>query len=119
MSQGPCTRSHLTTHTTPNTALVGSDHLTTVTARAPRDSTTNTWAPMEMASSDHARKVSEPPRILISTSPGPFGPRVAWVRTPTRPTAVGSPSMGARLSSTAYLMQTYCAGDLARRQVTQ
>src|ERR1700760_1677325 len=35
-------------------------------------------------------KVSEPPRILIRTSPGPCWPRVPTVSTPTEPTANAS-----------------------------
>jgi hypothetical protein len=58
----------------------------TSTARAPRDSTTSTVAPRGSGLSDQARKVSEPPRTLTRTSPGPAPPRVATVSTPTRPT---------------------------------
>ena len=64
----------------------GSPHSTTSTVREPRDSMTKTVAPLGSGFSDHARKVSEPPRILMHTSPGPVLPRVATVSTPTRPT---------------------------------
>ena len=63
-----------------------SSHSMTSTARAPRDSMTRTVAPLGSGFSDQARKASEPPRILMSTSPGPSPPRVATVGTPTRPT---------------------------------
>ena len=67
-----------------------SSHSTTSTARAPRDSMTRTVAPLGSGSADQARKFSEPPRILMRTSPGPAPPRVATVSTPTRPTEVSS-----------------------------
>nr|CEL22575.1 hypothetical protein [Kibdelosporangium sp. MJ126-NF4]CTQ89431.1 hypothetical protein [Kibdelosporangium sp. MJ126-NF4] len=62
----------------------------TSTARAPRESTTNTVAPLGSGSSENARNVSEPPRILISTSPGPRPPRVPTTRTPIDPTGESS-----------------------------
>ena len=63
-----------------------SSHSMTSTARDPRDSITKTVAPLGSGFSDQARKASEPPRILMSTSPGPSLPRVPTIRTPTRPT---------------------------------
>jgi hypothetical protein len=62
-----------------------SSHSMTSTARSPRDSTTRTVAPLGSGLSDQARKASEPPRILMSTSPGPSSPRVPTVSTPTQP----------------------------------
>jgi len=67
-----------------------SSHSMTSTARAPRESMTRTVAPLGSGFSDQARKVSEPPRILMRTSPGPALPRVATARTPTEPTAFSS-----------------------------
>jgi len=67
-----------------------SSHSMTSTARAPRDSMTRTVAPLGSGFSDQARKASEPPRILMSTSPGPASPRVATMRTPTEPTQISS-----------------------------
>src|SRR5580704_4214826 len=63
-----------------------SSHSMTSTVRAPRDSMTRTVAPLGSGLSDQAKKASEPPRILMSTSPGPSPPRVPTVRTPTQPT---------------------------------
>jgi hypothetical protein len=71
-----------------------SSHSMTSTARAPRDSITKTVAPLGSGLSDQARKVSEPPRILMCTSPGPASPRVATVRTPTEPTQLSSLATG-------------------------
>jgi hypothetical protein len=68
----------------------GSSHSTTSTARAPRDSMTRTVAPLGSGFSDQARNVSEPPRILMRTSPGPLWPRVPTVRTPTQPIEASS-----------------------------
>jgi hypothetical protein len=67
-----------------------SSHSMTSTARAPRDSITRTVAPLGSGFSDQARKASEPPRILTSTSPGPAPPRVATESTPTQPTQASS-----------------------------
>jgi hypothetical protein len=62
-----------------------SSHSMTSTARAPRESMTKTVEPSGSGLSDQARKASEPPRILMSTSPGPSPPRVPTVRRPTQP----------------------------------
>jgi hypothetical protein len=62
-----------------------SSHSMTSTARSPRESMTRTVEPLGSGLSDQARKASEPPRILMSTSPGPPAPRVPTVSTPTQP----------------------------------
>src|SRR6266699_2233019 len=70
--------------------IVPSFQRTTSTALRPRASTTNTEDPFGRGSSDQARYASEPPRILIKTSPGPSAPRVATINRPTRPTTASS-----------------------------
>src|SRR4030088_2020611 len=60
---------------------------------------TSTVAPFGSGSSDHARKASDPPRILITTSPGPVAPRVLTVKTPIRPKRDESGAISHRLSS--------------------
>jgi len=57
----------------------------TSTVRRPLESVTKTVAPLGKGVSDQAIKCSEPPRTLTRTSPGPPGPLVAMVRTPTAP----------------------------------
>jgi len=51
-----------------------------------------TVVPIGSGASDQAMKVSEPPRILILTSPQPAWPRVAIVITPIDPIADSSPA---------------------------
>src|SRR6202021_397826 len=68
----------------------GSVHSITSTVRLPRESVTRTVVPFGSGVGDQAIRLSEPPRILIRTSPGPASPRVARVITPTVPIADSS-----------------------------
>src|ERR1017187_3390246 len=54
----------------------------------------STVEPRRIGWVDQAIKASRPPRILTSTSPGPAGPRVGAVRTPTQPISEASPGTG-------------------------
>ena len=59
--------------------------------------------PCGSGSSDQAMKDSEPPRILIRTSPGPRSPRVPTVRTPTEPIADESATNACPLTPPGYV----------------